>query len=174
MKKICLAFSLASLAISLFFTQGCEVLKKELYKPQCIITVNQIVQYPRATRLEREIATISGQKIWINVNPFIHSNSIKKVELLPIEGKENYYDLLLNLDYQGKLIWMQLSAQFAHEPLAFIIDGVCYKTFIPERIMKGVSDEEVKVKVKGPFAKPIAEEIRDFSVPNYEFFHRND
>ncbi len=165
--------AIASTAIVLACA-SCETFKKHMHKPQCIITLNQIVKYQRASRLEKEISTVSGENIWINVNPYLHSKSIKEIELLPIDGKPNYFDLLLHLDYQGKLTWMQISSQFAHEKMAFIIDGVCYKTFIPERVVFDDEKENVTVKVKGPFEKTIAEELQRLSVPNYEYYHRND
>ncbi len=170
--KICI---LTSGIISMFLLQqGCESMKKYNHKPQFIVTLNETVKYPRASKLEKEITTISGEKIWININPYLHSNSIKEIELLPIEGKPDYFDLLLHLDYQGKLIWMALSAQFAHKKMAFVIDGVCYKTIKPERITDGEDKEDVVVKVSGPFEKSIAEELKELSIPNYEYFHRND
>jgi hypothetical protein len=64
------------MCLSCFLT-GCEIMDddfSDLFKepdtpeeeqPKFVITVNEIIKYPRATKLEREIATFSGRTIWI-------------------------------------------------------------------------------------------------------------
>ncbi len=155
--------------ISFFF--GCEVFEVASYKPVYVITVNEIVKYPRAKRLEREISTITGDKIWINTNYYIHSSTIQAIDIVPSKDKTGYYDLKLKLDYHGKLVWMQLSAEYLNKQLAFIIDGVCYKLIQPEKI---ITEEENVVLVKGPFEKVIAEALMEHSMKNYKYFHQND
>lgn len=59
-----------------------DLKRKMMEKPQYVISVHQIVKHPRATMLEMKIPTFSGRAIWINVNPFIHSRNIRKIELI--------------------------------------------------------------------------------------------
>ena len=76
---------------ALLFSTGCEFIKKLdeenakrkiQNKPQYVLSVHQIVKNPRANMLEKKIPTFSGRTIWVNVNPFIHSRNIKKIELI--------------------------------------------------------------------------------------------
>ena len=168
--SLCLTFLLAATAISAFI-MGCETMDKYSYKPEFQLTVNQIVKYPRASDIEKEISTITGEKIWINVNPLLHSSAIKKVQISPIDKEETGFDLILTLDHHGRLIWMQLSNQYSNDRLAFVIDGICYKTFTPELMTMNKDDEPI-VRIKGPLDKTIAEKLAEYSEKNYGFYHK--
>lgn len=169
--SLCFTILLAAIAICVL-VPACETMDKYSYKPEFQLTVNEIVKYPRASKIEREISTISGEKIWINVNPLLHSSAIKKVELSPVDKTETSFDLILTLDNHGKLIWMQLSNQFINGRLAFVIDGVCYKSFTPEMMTMNQDDEPI-VRIKGPFEKTIADKIVEKSEKNYGYYHKD-
>ena len=86
MKNNNFAFLLIA-SIAFLFILGCnpddmkkldEIFKKEMPKPQRIITINSIVKYPRAKKLEKEITTFSGQKVWVNTNSYLQSEDPKK------------------------------------------------------------------------------------------------
>ena len=151
-----------------------EILKKELPEPKRIITVNSIVKYPRAKELEKEIPTFTGRKVWINNNSFIHSKSIKNIELLPRDPEGHFYDLKLHLNNHGRLIWMQLSAGFSYQQLAFVVDGMFYRSFIPKPLSKEQEEgeEDSFAIIEGPFDKFTAEEIKKYSKTNYEYFNQ--
>ena len=145
-----------------------EIFKKELPKPHRILTVNSIVKYPRAKDLEKEIKTFNGGKVWINTNSYIHSKSIKEVELVPRDPESNFYDLKLKLTNHGKLIWMQLSTGYSFQQLGLVVDGLFYRTFTPKPIEK---DSDFAI-IEGPFDKYTAEQIKKYAKTNFEFFNQ--
>lgn len=169
--SLCLIPLIAAIAICALVS-ACETMDKYTYKPEFQLSVNEIIKYPRASKIEKEISTVTGEKMWINVSPLLHSSAIKKVDLSPTDKSETSFDLILTLDNHGKIIWMQLSNQFANGRLAFIIDGICYKTFTPEMLAMNQDDEPI-VRIKGPFEKTIAEKIVEKSEKNYGYYHKS-
>lgn len=161
---------------------GCEVLDDDFSdlfkepetpeeeKPKFVITVNEVVKYPRATRLEKEISTFSGRTIWINVNPFVSSRNIKSIKLIPCKDKPNFYDLQVNIDRGGRIMWIALCEQTKVNQFGVVIDGVLYRRFEPERLS---SDEDNWAIIKGPFDKVTAESLRDAAKNNYKLLNRD-
>jgi hypothetical protein len=172
-KNLCLP----AICCIVVLTAGCnkrEWLKitGELKKPVDIITIHQIVQYPMAKRLEKHIDTFSGQKVWINVNSFIHSDVIKKVELIPRDDKGAFYDLKLFLNHKGRLRWMQLSNAFAHEKIGFVVDGVFYRSFYPKPMVGDYDDgENTYVVIEGPFDEGTAKALKKHAEDNYLYYN---
>jgi len=176
MKNNNFAFLLIA-SIAFLFILGCnpddmkkldEVFKKEMPKPQRIITINSIVKYPRAKKLEKEITTFSGQKVWVNTNSYLHSKSIEEIELVKKDPEGHFYDLKLKLSKHGKLIWMQISTGFSFQQFGIIIDGLFYRTFKP--LPMGIDDDYAILE--GPFDKYTAEQVKKYAKTNYEFFNQ--
>ena len=142
-------------------------------KPINVISINKIVKYPRAKMLEKKIRTFSGQEIYINMNSMLFASEIKDVELLPRDPEGKYYDLKLKLGRKGRLCWMNISAGFASEKLAFLVDGLCYRTFKPRKLEGGYEDEDAYVIIDGPFDKGMAEAMADHAEDNYFYFNDN-
>ena len=76
-KILVLLFSVCAVC----FFSGCEEFREAMemdvvsdnpmsedYKPRFVLGVFGIVQYPRATELEREIDMPNGRSVWINTN----------------------------------------------------------------------------------------------------------
>ncbi len=145
-----------------------EIFVKELPQPQRILSINSIVKYPRARELEREIDTVTGMKVWINTNSFIHSKSIKDVDLIPRDPQGNFYDLKIYLDNRGQLVWMQISAGHMFDQLGLLIDNVFYRTFTPKPMREG----DDFVIIEGPFDKFNAHDIKKYAKSNYTFFNQ--
>lgn len=146
---------------------GCELL--DYYeKPSKIISIHEIVKYPRATELEKEVPTLNGGKIWINTNPFLHSSAIKDLELVERADEPGFYDLQVELDRCGRLFWMQLSVGFAYRKMAFVIDGICYRTIIPRTV---TTEEDYIVVIEGPFDKITAQSLEEHAAKNYRYYH---
>ncbi len=168
----------AASAAMILFT-GCEWWD-DTYKPAFLLSIHQVVKYPRATKIEREIYTFAGNPLWINVNSFLHSNCIKEIRPVPSEDNPGFYDLNLVLDDKGRLLWLQLSVQFANEEMALIVDGICYKKFVPDKLITveigggGPEEKEVIARIKGPFDSIFAEELKEHSKRNYKFYHKLD
>jgi len=140
-------------------------------KPESVISINKIVKYPKAKMLEKKIKTFSGQEIYVNMNSMLFASEIKDIELLPRDPDGRYYDLKLMLGRKGRLCWLQISAGFAHDKLAFLVDGMCYRTFTPRRMEGGYEDENAYVIIDGPFDRGIAEAIAAHAEDNYYYFN---
>ena len=170
-------FYLFLCSLVIFAVTGCsemerkklqELFKAELPEPKRVITINSIVKYPRAETLEKEIPTFTGRKVWINTNAFIHSKSIKEIQLVPRDPDGHFYDLKLKLSNHGKLIWMQLSSGFQFQKLGIVIDGLFYRTFTP----KPMKEKDEFALIEGPFDKYTAEEVKKYAESNFEYFNQ--
>ena len=167
--------------LSSIFLAGCtkdlerrwQKMLGDLPKPKNEITINQIIKYPRAKKIEKQIATFSGRSVWININSFIHSSVIRKIELVPRDPQKHFFDLKLFMNRRGRLRWMQLSAGFKNEPLAFVIDGIFYRSFIPKPMVGDYdTDEETTyVMIEGPFDKGTAEALAESAPTNFLYYN---
>lgn len=178
MKLINVNILILSLMVFVLFgcTQPIKRLLGQLPKPETQITIHQIIKYPRANEIEREVPTFGGRKIWINVNSFIHSSVIKKVELIPSTKKGKYYDLKLFLNRKGRLHWMALSNGFKNERVAFLIDGMFYRSFLPKPIVGDYEDldNSAYVIIEGPFDQGTADLIAEWAPKNFQFYNNED
>ncbi|MDD5727760.1 MAG: hypothetical protein PHV59_04265 [Victivallales bacterium] len=169
LKKILLLTVMSGM---LFFT-GCELLEqsmKEVPETRYVLSLHKVVRYPRAKDLERKIASFDGREFWINTNPFFHSKNVEKVELIPSKEKKGFYDLQLQLDYNGVMKWLQMSNEFKNEELALLIDGHFAKLYKPDQL----SDEEDNlVLLNGPFDKVTANGVKKYARKNYYYFNPN-
>jgi hypothetical protein len=139
--------------------------KKEV---KYVLTVHKFVKYPRANNLEQEITTFDGRKLWINTNFFIHSNHIMDVKLIPRDGKKDFYDLELKLDRKGAMKWLQMTLHFRGQPMAVLIDGMYYRTFVPEKL---TTEDDEWVLLEGPFDAVTAKGIKKYAKINYNIFN---
>ena len=178
MKKRLYPLSFLFITIALF-TVSCEVLdeamkdrtkEEEMKKLQYVFTVNEIIDYPRANGLEREIPSFNGKLLWINVNTFIHSRDIEEIKKLPSE-KKGFYDLQLKLTRRGRIMWTALTEQVRVTKFGVIIDGVFYRTFEPERIPK--PEEAEWAAVKGPFDAVTADGLIKYAKSNFKHFQKD-
>lgn len=143
--------------------------------PEYVISVHQIVRFRRGEQLEREIETFSGGVVCVNVNPFLHSRNIKKVELLPRKGDNGFFDLVLHLDKRGQMIWSSIAIQYRGEKMGLIVDGVFYRAFMPQIPNPDDIDKNtgcVTVILEGPVDQATANSIAKFSEKNYRHFNR--
>jgi hypothetical protein len=165
--------SFLSIAIlSALFITGCEMLEDSMdaakKKNRYVLSLHQIVKYPRAKNMERKIVSFSGEEFWINMNQFFHSRHIKKVKLIPRKDEKDFYDLSLKLDYNGVLKWIQMSMHFRHQEMALLIDGHFYKFYVPDQL---AHEEDEWVLLTGPFDKVTANGIKKYTRKNYFFFN---
>lgn len=172
------------LLVSVVFGSGCnkEFQRKidkwfgNMPEPENVITINQIVEYPRAKKIEKQIGTFSGKMIWINIHAFVHSNVIRKIELRPRSSKNKYFDLKLYMNRRGRQRWLQLSANFKGEPLAFVIDGIFYRSFIPKPMVGEYDNDNntTYVVIEGPFDKGTAEALKKSAPDSFTYYNDND
>ncbi|MDD5596433.1 MAG: hypothetical protein PHV82_00725, partial [Victivallaceae bacterium] len=161
---------LPAAALTVLLITGCEILQ-EAMKPKeqtsYVLSLHQIIQYPRSKELEKKITSFDGREYWINTNQFFHSRNIEKVELIQSKERKGFYDLSLKLDHNGILKWIQLSMHFRGEKLALLIDGNFYKLYVPDQL---ANEEDEWVLLKGPVYKVTAKGLQKFAHKNYLFF----
>jgi hypothetical protein len=166
-------FVLLSAIVSTLFIFGCETIDEameEKKQTRYVLSIHEVIKYPRAKDLEKKIVSFDGQEFWLNGNQFFHSRHIEKVDLIPSQDRKGYYDLSLTLDYTGTLKWVQLSMHFQHKKLALLVDGNFYKLFTPIQL----TDHEAKtVLLRGPFDKVTAGGIKKYAHKNFLFFNPN-
>ncbi len=140
----------------------------EEYQPKYVMSLYQVVKYPRAGDLEAEISTFDGKKLWINTNQFFSSKQIKDIKLIPRTDRPDCYDLALQLDERGSRIWTMMSLQFRDDPVAMLIDKYFQCTFNPQPLD---SDEESWVVIKYPFDQVTAQGLQKYAKQNYKYFN---
>ena len=98
-------------------TGGCEIIEEALeagaldtdnpnsddYRPRFVIGIFSIVQYPRATDLEKPIRDLDGREIYINANQNFSSKNLKDARIVVRPGNPELCDLKLKLDRRGKI-----------------------------------------------------------------------
>ncbi len=137
-------------------------------KANYVITINEVVRYPRALKEEIRVPTFDGRTIWVKRNPIISSRSIESVRLIESRAREDYFDLVLKLDRHGKLAAMKLVNDKVHSPWAFLIDGMYYRSTSFKLISSKKADE---LLVEGPFDNTIADLLSKYAKKNYKFYH---
>lgn len=180
MKRCLLLFVFA--AITLLTGTGCDLeqMIEELENgsssdPEYVVSVHRIVRYRRGEELEREIDTFSGGVVCVNVNPFLHSRNIKKIDLGVRPDDPGFYDLVLHLDKRGQMLWSSIAVQYRGEKMGLVIDGVFYRSFMPhipnpEDIDSKTGD--ITVLLEGPIDQATANSIAKFSEKNYKSMNR--
>ena len=144
-------------------------------EPEYVISVHRIVRYPRGEELEREVDTFSGGIAYVNINPFLHSRNIKKIDLGARPGEEGFYDLVLHLDKRGQMLWSSVAIQYRGEKMGLIIDGIFYRSFMPHIPNPDDIDKKtgcVTVLLEGPIDQATANNIVKFSEKNYKTMNR--
>lgn len=134
--------------------------------PEYVVSIHQIIPYPRGLDFEREVTSFTGGKLMINSHSEIHSRNFSKVEMVPNPKNPHACDLKVTLDRRGKMIWGQLSLNYRGEQLAFIVDGIMYRQFSP-RLLGETADSVI---IDGPFDRNTAANIAKHSESNYKIF----
>ena len=152
-------------------TQGMEeLLDPSLAEPpKAVISIHEIIRYPRASEAEQKIPSYFGKDVTINRLPMLFSKEIKEIKAIPQVRDPNYFDLHLKLTSRGRKMWIGLSVPNQRNQLAFVIDGMFYRSFQPRLIYDDVTDEII---IDGPFDKATALEIQNQSQKNHRKANR--
>jgi hypothetical protein len=138
------------------------------YEPKYAMTFHQVVEYPRAEEIEKQIVTFDGKKIWVNSNFFFSSREVIRAKMIEHKGQKEFYDIAINLSRRGKMKWMSMVVNFQHSEIAIMLDGMYYKSFTPTV----VTDEETEwVTIPGPFDPVTAKGIVKYAEKNYEYYN---
>ena len=183
MKKIYSLLLLPLTALILIFgTCGCEIIQEALesgaldtenpnsddYRPRCVIGIFSIVQYPRATDLEKPIRDLEGRELYINTNQNFSSKNLKDVRIVVRPGNPELCDLKFRLDRRGKIQWQLLAGRYRDEQVAFVVDGKLLARFVPE-LPEDENNSWVFLRVGIDHFH--AKNIVKFAKKNYAFFN---
>ena len=138
-------FALLAAAAVLCFS-GCEEFREamedgsvnsddpnsENYRPRFVAGVFSIVEYPRASDLERELPLPNGRTVWINTNQNFSSKNLREVKVIPRPGNPDVCDLQFRLDRAGKVQWQMLAGSNRETPVILVVDSRYAGKFIPE------------------------------------------
>ena len=129
-----------------------------------VIGIQEIVQLRRGTEREVMVPSLFGDDFCLSTSVLLDSSDIKEVNAIPLERQKPYYSLELKLTERGKRHWIGLSLPNRSKHVAFIIDGVVYRTFVPRLFYDDVSDSII---VDGPFDPATAKKVESNSARNY-------
>ena len=179
-KKLLRLLSLLALAFSLC---GCELVNEAMdpdnaintddpngdsYEARFVVGIFGIVEYPRASRLERELETASGESIWINRNQYFGSQHIKEARVVARPGHPDVCDLKFRMDRPGKIQWDILAGNHRGQQVALVVDGRHMTNFIP-----GEPDENNRnwVTLRVGIDPYTARGIAKYAKKNYAFYN---
>lgn len=131
---------------ALLFLTGCEEFREalqdgavnyddpnsEAYRPRFVVGVFSVVEYPRASELERELPMPNGRSVWINTNQNLSSKNLRDVRVIPRPGNPDICDLQFRLDRTGKVQWQLLAGTNRSIPVVLVVDSRYAGKFIPE------------------------------------------
>ena len=155
--------------------------KQEVYKPVVgepgefgVVSIHEIIRHKRGDEKELKVGTMFEDEIVIDRNPLLDSSDIISIEAIAVNDLPGFYKLRLHLTQDGGKIWRKLSLGNLDEAsvsattpsLAFLIDGVSYRTFKPRYLY---SDEDTVV-IDGPFDEPAALNIEANAIRNFMHF----
>ena len=129
-----------------------------------LIEIQEIIRLRRGTEKEVMAPSMFGDDICLNETVLLGSAEIKKVKAIPIEKMPPYYSLELKLSERGRRRWIGLSLPNKATQVAFVIDGIVYRTFVPRLLYDDVTDSIV---VDGPFDPATAKRLESNSARNF-------
>lgn len=175
-KILVLLFSVCAVC----FFSGCEEFREAMemdvvsdnpmsedYKPRFVLGVFGIVQYPRATELEREIDMPNGRSVWINTNQSFSSKNMRGCKVIARPGNPDVCDLRIKLDKRGRTIWEMLAGRFRGEAVILAVDGRGVGKFIPEFPDSNSNWVTLRVGIDSYTARGIAK----YAERNYDYYN---
>ena len=155
--------------------------KEDVYKPMVgepgefgVVSIHEIIRYKRGADKEIEVESMFGDEIVVDKNPLLDSSDIISIEAIAVNDLPGFYKLRLHLTQDGGKIWRKLSlgnledtpSSTSAPSLAFLLDGVAYRTFKPRFLY---SDQDTVI-VDGPFDEPVALNLEANAIRNFMYF----
>ena len=155
--------------------------KQDVYKPVVgepgefgVVSIHEIVRYKRGSDREVEVESMFGDEIIVDRTPLLDSSDIISIEAIAVNDLPGFYKLRLHLTQDGGKAWRKLSlgnlddttSATSATSLAFLIDGVAYRTFKPRFLYSDVDT----VVIDGPFDEPAALNIEANAIRNFMYF----
>ncbi|MBP5182519.1 MAG: hypothetical protein J6331_05770 [Lentisphaeria bacterium] len=115
-----------------------------------VLSVHEIVKYPRGGELEQEVDSYFGKSVVVNRSYYLHSKDIADIEVVKRLDNGDFYDLKLTLSPRGVKMWSAFAVltRVDGKDLALLIDGIYYRPFKPSILLDAESNV---VTVEGPF-----------------------
>ena len=129
-----------------------------------IIEIQEIIRLRRGDDREVMAPTVFGDDICLDKTIKLDSADIKSVKAITIEKQKPYCSLELTLTPRGKRRWIGFSVPNKAQHVAFIVDGIVYRTFVPRMFFDDVTDSII---VDGPFDPATAKRLESNSARNY-------
>ncbi len=150
--------------------------KEEEYRPVvgepgefAVVSIHEIVRHKRGEERELEVASMFEDEIFIDKNPLLDSSDIISIEAIAINDLPGFYKLRFHLTPDGGKSWRKFTSSDDRDvspTLAFVIDGVLYRTFKPRFLYK----DEDNVVIDGPFDEPAALNLEANAIRNFMHF----
>ena len=150
--------------------------KEEEYRPVvgepgefAVVSIHEIVRHKRGEERELEVASMFEDEVFIDKNPLLESSDIISIEAIAINDLPGFYKLRFHLTPDGGIIWRKFTSSDDRDispTLAFVIDGVLYRTFKPRFLYK----DEDNVVIDGPFDEPTALNLEANAIRNFMHF----
>ena len=177
--KIILLFS----ALMLLFLPGCEEFREaledgsvsyddpnsETYRPRFIVGIFSIVEYPRASDLEKELPLPNGRSVWINTNQNFSSKNLRDVRVIPRPGNPDICDLQFKLDRQGRIQWQILAGNNRENPVVLVVDSRYAGKFLPE--LPEDTGKDTWVTLRAGVDHYTARGVAKFAKKNYIYYN---
>lgn len=172
---------LAILATLMLLGSGCEIFREALeesyssedpasddFESKFNIGVFQIVKYPRASILEKEINVDENNTVCINTNALFSSKRIRQARAIPRPGNPDVYDLEFRIDRMGKTQWMVMHGSARGNEVVMMVDNRFVGFFHPQELVDGNKDwVKIRIGVDNYTAKGIVK----FAKKNYEYYN---
>ena len=129
-----------------------------------IIEVQEVIRLRRGTDKEIMMPAWFSDDICLNRTVLLSSADVKEVKAIPIEKQPPYCSLELKLTDRGKRRWIGLSLPNKGTHVAFLIDGMVYRTFVPRMLYDDITDSII---VDGPFDPTTAKKLESNAARNY-------
>ena len=129
-----------------------------------IVTIQEVITLRRGTDKEVTAPATYSEDICLNRAVLLDSSDILGIKAIPIDKQPPYYSLELKLTDRGKRRWIGLSLPNKGNHVAFLIDGVVYRTFVPRLIYDDVT---TSVIVDGPFDPATAKKLESNASRNH-------
>jgi len=129
-----------------------------------IIEVQEVVRLRRGTDKEIMMPAWFSDDICLGKTVLLNSADVKEIKAIPIEKQPPYCSLELKLTDRGKRHWIGLSLPNKGKHVAFLIDGMVYRTFVPRMLYDDITDSVI---VDGPFDPATAKKLESNAARNY-------
>ena len=129
-----------------------------------VVEIQGIIRLRRGTDKEVMAPTMFGDDLCLDKTILLDSADIQEIKAIPIEKQKPYYSIELKLTDRGRRHWIGLSLPNKSSHVAFIIDGIVYRTFVPRMLFDDVTDSVI---VDGPFDPATAKKLESNSARNY-------